>query len=33
MSLAGVGRKTANVRSVAFDIPSFAVDNGVSPCQ
>lgn len=30
MSLAGVGRKTANVvRSVAFDIPSFAVDTHV----
>jgi endonuclease-3 len=29
-SLAGVGRKTANVvRSVAFDIPSFAVDTHV----
>ena len=31
MSLAGVGRKTANVvRSVAFDIPSFAVDTHVN---
>lgn len=30
MSLPGVGRKTANVvRSVAFDIPSFAVDTHV----
>ncbi|MDB7986804.1 endonuclease III [Faecalicoccus pleomorphus] len=30
MSLAGVGRKTANVvRNVAFDIPSFAVDTHV----
>ena len=30
MSLAGVGRKTANVvRSVCFDIPSFAVDTHV----
>ena len=30
MSLQGVGRKTANVvRSVAFDIPSFAVDTHV----
>lgn len=30
MSLAGVGRKTANVvRSVAFNIPSFAVDTHV----
>lgn len=30
MSLVGVGRKTANVvRSVAFDIPSFAVDTHV----
>lgn len=30
MSLSGVGRKTANVvRSVAFDIPSFAVDTHV----
>lgn len=31
MSLQGVGRKTANVvRSVAFDIPSFAVDTHVN---
>ena len=31
MSLAGVGRKTANVvRSVIFDIPSFAVDTHVN---
>lgn len=31
MSLAGVGRKTANVvRSVAFNIPSFAVDTHVN---
>ncbi|MDO4465621.1 MAG: endonuclease III [Bacillota bacterium] len=31
MSLPGVGRKTANVvRSVAFDIPSFAVDTHVN---
>ncbi len=30
MSLSGVGRKTANVvRSVCFDIPSFAVDTHV----
>ena len=31
LSLSGVGRKTANVvRSVAFDIPSFAVDTHVN---